>query len=184
MKNLNIVLLASLCLSVSACRYSAEFKGKLNGKDATVTAFSRNIDKRCVALSFDSSTGLETQYIDACSAFNPTNPAATKNFNTKNADCNLNQTQYLEGTRSTVIVATSSIKGVEQVDAFFCQTVFYKEYTYQDKVTFDVKSKSNDEVLANFSGLSKKATYIDYDNATLVGDRWMCDYLNPNQDQF
>ena len=176
MKKSNYVLLAALCVVASACKYSNQFTGTLNGESATVSVKAKNIYQGCVDAVVTTNSAQAVYSISATTTFNPTNAGAAKVFTTKNTVCNSGAAEYVVGTRTPKVLNAEKIVAVESEDNFYCQTVAYKEYTYQEELAFDVKSVSNDQTISSFKGNGKKLSYIDYSNPELIGDRWVCGY--------
>lgn len=174
MNKLNSVLAVALAFTVSACNYSNEFTGTFNGSSAKLTALSKNINKYCVALELTSNLGVKNNFISAQAVFNPNDLFAAKDFNTKGAECSVNQTEYLVGTRTATVLGTSEVSETQSVGAYNCQTVYYKNYTYQEKIAFQLKANADDQTVGTFEGTGLVDNFTDRSRVTRYGNVWMC----------
>lgn len=174
LKSLNALSLVTLVLISTACRYSNEFSGTFNQKPATLTAFSKNTDKYCIALNLTNGTETRQSYISAKSVFDDSDLTRPKLFNTKNEPCSANLEEYLVGLRTTKILGTSVTARNEILSGYLCQMVYYTQYTYADEIQFDFKNKLSDEITGSFSGTGQAQLYIDYSRPVGYGPVYRC----------
>ena len=171
---LNLILLFALPLTLNACRYSNEFNGKFNETPATLSAFSKNTEKYCIALNLTAGTETRKSYISANSVFDARDLTRTKAFNTKNEPCSANLDEYLVGTRSTKVTSTRMVSRIENLNSFLCQVVYYNEYGYTDEIQFDFRNKLSDLPTGNFSGTGMVQFYTDFSRPMNVGPVFRC----------
>jgi hypothetical protein len=179
LKTLNPILLLSLTLAVSACRYSNTFNGTFNQNPATLTAFSKNTDKYCISLNLTSGSETRKSFISANPVFDSTDLTRTKFFNTKNEPCSANLDEYLVGNRSTKIVGTSMTSRTESLNSFLCQIVYYTVYAYTDLIQFEFKNKLSDLSTGTFTGTGGMETYTDFRRPVSYGPVYRCNGANP-----
>jgi hypothetical protein len=177
-KQLNLFLLFGLTLTLSACRYSNEFSGMFNDTPATLTAFSKNTDKYCIALTLTAGNETRKSFISARSVFDERDLTRPKAFNTKNEPCSANLDEYLMGVRSSKIVGTSMITRIENLNPYLCQVVFYNQYAYTDDIQMAFRNKLSDQSTGSFSGTGQVQSYTDFGRPISYGPIYRC---NGNQ---
>ncbi len=168
-----------LAISLSACQYSNTFKGTFNGAPASMKAYSKNVNKYCVALNITAGNETKSTYISAQSVFDPNDFLKPMSFNTKGAECGVNLDEYLVGTRNTTVMNISLVTKRVQVSFDYCRYNTYKNYRYQEEISFEMKKNSNDETVARFSGLGEIAQYIDEDHPVGYGPIFYCGNGSP-----
>ncbi len=177
MKQKNVTRLAGFflfTLSLSACKYSNEFRGSFNGQEATLTAYSKNVNKYCISLGLNSGDQSIKNGIDAGSVYDSGDFTRSKSFNTKSADCSSKFDEYLMGTRSTKILNSYPVSRIENSGIDMCQVVYYQEYLYQDVIQFEVKKKADDSTLGTFKGEGQSERYLDTSRPTGFGPLYYC----------
>ena len=177
MKQKNMTRLAGFflfTLSLSACKYSNEFRGSYNGQDATLSAYSKNVNKYCISLDLNSGEQSFKNGIDAGAVYDSGDFNRSKNFNTKGAECSGKYDEYLVGTRSTKILNSYPVSRIENVGIDMCQVVYYQEYLYQDLIQFELKKKSDDSTLGTFKGEGQSERYLDTSRPTGFGPVYFC----------
>ncbi|MBU6154173.1 MAG: hypothetical protein KGP28_07710 [Bdellovibrionales bacterium] len=177
-KPFNPLLLVALTLVLNACRYSNEFTGKFGETAATLTAFSKNTDKYCIALKLTAGAETRRSFISASSVFDASDLTRTKAFNTKNEPCSANLDEYLVGTRSTKVTGTRIISRMENLNSFLCQVVYYNEYGYTDEIQFDFRNKLSDLATGTFSGAGQVQYYVDFSRPINFGPVFRCNGNN------
>jgi hypothetical protein len=173
-KQLNLLLLLGLPLLLNACRYSDEFAGTFNNTPATLSAYSKNTDKYCIALNLTAGTETRKSFISAKSAFDERDLTKPKSFNTKNEPCSANLDEYLIGVRSSKIVGTSMVTRVENLNPYLCQMVYYNQFAYTDQVQIDFRNKLSDQSTGNFSGTGQVQSYTDFSRPLSYGPVFRC----------
>jgi hypothetical protein len=168
------LLAVALAFTVSACNYSNEFTGTYNSAPAKLSAYSKNINTYCVALSLESNGIKKSNFISAQAVFDPNDLLAPKNFNTKGSQCAANQSEYLVGTRSATVLATNQVAQTRSVGAYDCQVVYYKQYQYQEKITFQIQNNADDAIVGTFDGVGQSAQYIDDAHPVGYGPIYQC----------
>jgi hypothetical protein len=168
-------LLASFTLLFSACKYQNEFQGTWNGQTATLSAYSKNVDKFCVSLTLTSGSEVRKNAIRAGEVYDSGDFTRTKTFNTKGTACAGEFNEYLTGSRSTRILSTRPVSRMENRGIDFCQVVYYNEYLYQDDLRFEVKKASDDSVVGTFNGSGETESYVDYSRPAGYGPIFFCD---------
>jgi hypothetical protein len=174
MKNINSLLVVALAFTLGACEYSNDFTGTYNNVPANLSAYSKNVNKYCVALSLESNGTTKTNFISAQDVFDANDLFASKNFNSKGTECAANQTEYLVGTRTAKVLGTSEVAESRSVGAYDCQTVVYKQYTYQESISFDLKTIADDQAVGSFAGTGVVATNVDRDHVLRYGPIYQC----------
>ncbi len=172
MKKLTSVLL--LALSLTACKYSNTFEGTYNGNPASMTAYSKNINRYCVALNMKSGSETKSTYISAQDVFDSNDFLKPMSFNTKNANCGSDNEEYLVGNRKTTVLGESLVTFQSSVNVNYCQQVTYKRYEYKEDVTFEFKKKSNDELTGTFSGIGLIDYFTDTNHPVAYGPIYFC----------
>lgn len=172
MKNLALAL--TLALSLSACKYSNTFTGTLDGAAATMTAYSKNINKYCVALNIEAGSVEKSNYISAQAVFDPNDFLKPMSFNTKGAECGANQDEYLVGSRNTTVMNISYVTMREQVSVDYCRYTTYKNYQYKEEITFEMKNNATDATTGTFSGVGKVSNFTDTAHPTNYGPLFYC----------
>lgn len=172
-----MVLAAGFALT--ACDYSNEFTGSYNNVPATMSAYSKNVNKYCISLNLTANGTQIQSFISAQAVYDANDLFAAKSFNTKGAECSANLSQYLVGTRTTQVLNTFETQTTQNVNQSFCQQVFYKAYDYQDTIHFDIKNNTDDQVVGTFEGKGKRATYTDDSHPTHYGQVYQCGPIYP-----
>ncbi len=172
MKNLSTVLL--LALSLTACKYSNTFEGTYNGNPAKLSAYSKNINRYCVALNLTAGSETKSTFISAQDVFDVNDFLKPKAFNTKDANCGSSNEEYLVGNRSTSIIDTTMVSEIRSVNIDFCQQVTYKRYEYNESVTFEFKNKATDQTTGIFNGTGMIGFYVDRDHPVAFGPVYFC----------
>jgi hypothetical protein len=180
-KTISSKVLGILCLTLalSACRYSNEFTGSYNSSPAKLTAFSKNTDKYCIALTLTSGPVTKNNFVSAQDVVDFGEITRAKYFNTKATPCNANMTEYLVGTRTSKILGTSLIARNELMAGNLCRVTYYNEYLYQDAIQFELRNNANDSVVGNFSGDGQVDRYTDYSRPVSYGPVYYCGPINP-----
>ncbi len=178
MKQKNMTRLAGFflfTLSLSACKYSNEFRGTYNGQDATLSAYSKNVNKQCISLELTSGDQNLKNGIDVRAVYDSGDFSRSKNFNTKGAACSEKFGEYLSGTRSTKILNSYPVSQIETLGIDMCRVVYYQEYLYQDVIQFELKNKTDDTTLGTFKGEGQSERYLDTSRPTGFGPVFYCD---------
>jgi hypothetical protein len=166
--------LALLTLALSACKYSNEFKGTYNGQEATLTAYSKNVNKHCLSLKLVSGEETRKNAINADSVYDSGDFTRSKSFNTKEIPCSKEFPEYLVGTRTSKILTSYPVSRIENFGIDMCRVVYYQEYQYQDVIRFEIKERSNDNTLGTFSGEGLTERYLDTSRPTGFGPVYFC----------
>ena len=172
MNKLTSVLL--LALSLTACNYSNTFEGAYNGTPAKMTAYSKNINRYCIALSLTAGSETKSAFISASDVFDSGDLLKPKSFNSKGTNCSANQDFYLAGVRKTTVLGTSPVTYQSSVNANYCQQVTYNRYTYKEDISFEIKKNANDEVTGKFEGVGQEADFVDRDHPIAYGPIYYC----------
>lgn len=168
------IITLGLALTLSACNYSNTFKGTYNGAPASMSAYSKNINKYCVALSITAGNETKNSFISAQAVFDPNDFLKPMAFNTKGANCSANLEEYLVGTRNTKVLNIALVSIREQVNFDWCRFTTYNRYTYQEDIAFEVKKNTNDELVGSFVGVGGTGQYTDYDHPVQYGPIYYC----------
>jgi len=170
----SIVLMVALAFGLGACDYSNQFTGTYNNAPATLSAYSKNISKYCIALSLDSNGAKKSNFISAQAVFDPNDLLATKTFNTKGSQCAANQTEYLVGSRTATVLSTAPVTIIRNVGMYSCQAVYYTQYQYQEKISFELHTIANDQLVGTFEGTGQPDQYVDDAHPTGYGAIYPC----------
>jgi hypothetical protein len=177
MKKLLIAL--SLSLSLSSCKYSNTFQGTYNDSPASMTAYSRNINRYCVALNLTAGDQTKKSYISSKYLFDPNDFLKPTSFNSKGDQCQTNLDEYLVGTRNTTVLGDALVYREENVNYNYCQSVFYKQYQYKEDVKIDFKKTADDQLVGTFVGVGNVDYYIDYGHPVAYGPIYYCGPIRP-----
>lgn len=163
-----------IALTLSACNYSNTFTGTFNGAPSSMTAFSKNINKYCVALNIKAGNETKSSFISAQAVFDANDILKPMSFNTKGAPCSANLDEYLVGTRNTNVTNVSFITQREQVNFDYCRYATYKRYQYFEDINFEMKKNATDELTGTFAGRGELSYYTDYQNPVSYGPIFYC----------
>jgi len=170
-----------LALTLSACKYSNTFTGTYQNEAASMTAYSGNISRYCIALSLSAGAVKKTSSISGSLLFDPNDFLKTTAFNTKGTACDAGLAEYLVGTRSTTVLGVSTVYQ-EEHDNYnfdFCRSVYYKQYQYKEQVTVDFKNNLDDQLVGSFVGTGEVGEYVDYDHPVNYGPIYYCGPYQP-----
>ncbi|MBS1959917.1 MAG: hypothetical protein JST80_10625 [Bdellovibrionales bacterium] len=159
-------LLAIIALvSLSACRYDNSFTGQytigMKPDNATLDAYSSNVRRYCIR--FDLSVNGEdrlTNSISAGDVIDQNNLLAAKDFNTKGANCNADETTYMTGHRSTDVVSTGVNTTFERCSSTFCRRVDTKTYDYTENLKLNFVNAADDKIKGTFEGRGQVKTWV------------------------
>ena len=175
-------LVSALILSsvLSGCKYSNEFKGTFNDQPATLDAYSKNINKYCIALTLDSGSTHQSYSASSDDLFVASNFLAPSSYNTKPSNCGSTFPNYLVGTRNVTVLGTSEVQDIAQVGFDYCRVEYYRQYHYQESVSFEVRQRADDSLVGKFLGTGSPGYFTD-DSVTLrVGPVYYCGSYYPN----
>lgn len=172
MKSQSILFLVAL-LGLNACKYSNLFEGQFTGADgkvveASVSAYSKNINKYCLHLEMTGGMQLSTG-IGSSEVFNKNDLLAPKAFNTKNSTCNYGEGTYLSGKRTTEVVGKGADETLENCGFEWCQYVTYETVKYIESVEFKIHDANTDAVKGTFQGKGQQGSYTNYDRVLRRG---------------
>ncbi len=173
MKKINSILPLVFVFVLSACNYSNEFTGSFNGTPATLSAYSKNVNRYCIALNLKGAV-TKSNFISASDVYNSSDIFAAKSFNTEGTQCAANQSEYLVGNRVATVLSTSEVSRVVDVGFYDCQTVYYNAYSYRETINVEFRNKISHATTGSFNGTGLVNTYVDTDRPTRYGRIWMC----------
>jgi hypothetical protein len=169
-----ILMVASCAVVLSACEYNESFNGSYNGTPASLTAYSSNINRYCVALNLTAGSVTDKSFISAQAVYDENDPFATKTFNTKGSDCSQNLSEYLIGTRNVQVINTTQVSSINHLNSYQCQVVYYKEYTFIESLNFEIHRNNDDSMVGSFAGSASAETYTDTDRPVSYGQIYQC----------
>ncbi len=173
-----IILLLVGSLSLTACNYSNTFTGMYNNSSATLDAYSKNINRYCVALTLRAGNITKSSFISAQAVFDQNDFLKPVQFNTKGAPCSQSLDEYLVGERNTQVYNISVVTESEPYGANYCRLVSYKRYQYQEMISFELKTNSDDQSQGIFKGVGEMSYYVDYVHPVSYGGIYFCNYGN------
>ena len=168
-----------LALALSACNYSNTFTGTFNGAPATMSAYSKNINKYCVALNIKAGTETKSSFISAQSVFDANDLFKPMAFNTKGAPCGANLEEYLVGNRNATVLNISQTTQRENVGVDYCRYTTYNTYQYKEDITFEMKKNATDETVGTFAGVGEIDQYTDFQHPVQYGPIFFCGQMGP-----
>jgi hypothetical protein len=174
-----IVTFALLALTLTACNYSNTFQGTYNDSPASMTAYSRNINRYCIALNLTSGAMKKSSYISASLLFDPNDFLRPTVFNSKGSNCGAGLSEYLEGARSTQVLGTSIVYRSENYGFDYCRYVYYQQYRYKEEVRIHFKNNSDDQLVGSFVGMGEVSEYVDFDHPVNYGPIYYCGPYRP-----
>jgi hypothetical protein len=191
----SVSFLATLTLlfTVTGCRYSNTFNGSfqdLSGvtptsSTATLSAFSKNINKFCIDLTLEHDGQTFATAIHASEVFDQNDPLASKAFNTKGSDCNPNADTFISGQRNVKIVSSYSIYEQVACTPERCAQVVYPVYRYQESIQMNVVQSKDDKMVGKFEGSASDQNYIDHDHPISRTPCYLpCDHMHFPHNRF
>jgi hypothetical protein len=171
MKTWNLALV--MLLAATGCKYSNLFEGTYVGADgktveASVSAYSKNINKYCLHVEMTGGPALSTG-IGSSEVFNKNDLLAPKAFNTKESTCNYGTGTYLSGKRTTAVTGKGSEETEENCSIDWCQSVRYETVQYIESIEMKIHDIKTDAVTGTFTGKGQPGEYTNYDKVIARG---------------
>jgi len=182
----NLILSLSVVGLLASCNYSNEFTGSFNGTPATLSAYSKNINKYCVSLAIkqgvapgSNGTVVKNSFISAQAVYDPNDLLKPVFFNTKGAGCSVNLDHYLVGSRKAEVLGNRLVTRREYTNLIdWCQMVTYKQYQYKEKIDFEVRALAGDQTQGQFAGTGAESSYVDLARPVSAGPVFYCGTYN------
>lgn len=154
-------------LAVSGCKYDNTFTGTYTdaatntaSTGISLDAYSKNVNKYCVKLTLNTPQKWVTG-ISASEVIDSNDVLASKSFNTRESNCNPDETTYLVGSRSTQVLSTHQVYELQRCSFNYCDRVAYKRYDYVENIQFNVIDSRTGATKGSFQGTGEPSAFID-----------------------